>query len=44
MLGVFLVINLVTAILQGGRWNWIAVAMLALVLAMNLARRWRRKH
>ena len=39
MLGVFLAINLVTAILQGGRWNWLAAALIAGTLALHLARR-----
>ena len=42
MLGSMLVLNLAVAIVRGGRANWLAVAVLAIVLAVNLARRWRR--
>ena len=34
MVGSFLVFNLLLAIVAGGRWNWIAVAVLALLLAL----------
>ena len=33
ILGAFLAFNLIQAILYGGRWAWISVAILALVLA-----------
>ena len=42
MLGIFLVLNIADGILRGDRGNWVAAAVLALVLALNLARRWRQ--
>ena len=36
VLGVLLAFNLVQAIVAGGRWNWIVVAVIALALALNL--------
>ena len=34
-----LLLNLMSAIVDGGRWTWLVVALLALALALNL---WRR--
>ena len=42
MVGGFLAFNLVQAILHGGRWPWISVALLALLLAYYLWQRRRR--
>ena len=39
LLAVFLAINLVQAIVLGGRWNWLAAALMAGALALHLARR-----
>ena len=36
MVGVFLAFNLLQAIRYGGRWPWIAVAVLALLLAFAI--------
>lgn len=40
VLGVILAVSLVLAILNGGRWIWIAVALLALTLMAEL---WARR-
>ena len=37
-----LVFNLVDAIINGGRWNWLTVAFLALLLALMVWQRRRR--
>ena len=31
-----LLLNLMSAIVDGGRWTWLVVALLALALALNL--------
>ena len=37
-----LLLNLAIAIAEGGRWQWLVVALLALTLALDLARHARR--
>ena len=34
MVGLFLALALVQAIVVGGRWNWLSVAVIALLLAV----------
>ena len=40
MVGIFLAFTLAQAIVAGGRWNWVAVAVLALLLAWAV---WRQR-